>query len=93
MWSIIIKTLFSIAVLFAMYTGLQSFGGVSAISSQVAHFQSAFNFLILNIKNFSTIFPWVIDAVALFTAIIAIEFLVVGWKIWNFLHKKSNNLS
>lgn len=93
MFSIIVKTLFSIAVLFAMYYGLQSFGGVSAISSQVAHFQAAFNFLVLNIKNLATVFPWVIDSVALFTAIIAIEFLVVAWKIWNFIHKKTNNLS
>lgn len=82
---IILQILFALLVAGAMYYALQSLGGVAVITSQVAHFQAAFSFVTLNLKNFSAIFPWVIDLVALFTAIIAIELLIVMWKVSHFV--------
>lgn len=83
--SIILQILFAIAVIGVMYLGLQQLGGVAVITSQVAHFQAVFNFIIYTIKNISTTFPWVVDLVALTTAVIAIEFLMVSFKVVNFV--------
>jgi hypothetical protein len=88
MFGVILKTLFALAILGMMFLGLKSFGGVEAITSAIAHFQSAFDFLVLNIKTLSSVFPWVVDAVLIFTALLAIEFIVMSFKVWNFLHKK-----
>lgn len=85
MISAIIQILFALAVIGVMYVGLKQLGGVAVITSQVAHFQVAFNYLILTVKNFATTFPWVIDLVALVTAVIAIEFLVISWKVAHFV--------
>lgn len=85
MISIILQILFALAVLGVMYLGLQQLGGVDVITSQVAHIQAVFNFIILTIKNLAATFPWVIDLVALTTAVIAIEFLMVSWKVVNFV--------
>lgn len=90
MWGTVIKIIFSILVISVMVAFLTSFGGLAAINEQVSHFKGAFDFIIANLKTLSHVFPWVIDAVGIFTAIIAIEFIIVGWKIFNFLLSKTN---
>lgn len=88
MWGTIIKYLFATLIIALVFIGLQSMGVVDAISTQTAHFAAVFNFLIGNIKNMSVIFPWVVDVAIMFTAVIAIELIMVTWKVGNFISKK-----
>ncbi len=87
----LLKYLFSGVLIVALFVALKQSGQLAAITTQVGHIRTAFDFVNGNIKNMSATFPWMIDVVVMFGAVITIEAIIVLWKIANFISKKAGH--
>jgi hypothetical protein len=91
MWGTIIKYAFAGLLVGIFYITLKQMGGIDSINNSLDHFTEVLKFVVGNIKNFSNTFPWVLDVIIAFTAILAIEGTLVFWKMFNWISKKYNH--
>lgn len=90
MWGKIIGAILGLALIGALFYVLAPLGLSTSLNNQLAHFTDVFKFILENIKTISDIFPWALDAVLVFSALIVIEVIFTIYKISMLLIKTLN---
>lgn len=88
--SVLIKILFGVIIIGVMFLGVQAIGNTGPVQTQLDHLGATFSFIVGNIRNMSAVFPWVLDVVIMFSAIIIIELVLLGWKVSVFIAKMTH---
>lgn len=88
--STIIKIFIAIATFGLFMWALSSFGGLTAINAQIAHFKPAFDFIVGNANNLNEVFP-VHDLFIAVSAVLSIEAGLLVIKVVRFImrHNKA----
>lgn len=83
---VLVKILLFLSIVIALVIGLKTAGSDTAIISQVAHIGTLFTMLKGNLMALQDMFP-AIDLIAVFSAYLITETLVIVFKTTNYLSK------
>lgn len=86
----LVKILLGIALLALLITGVSVYTGQTGVAAQLAHIPAVFNMIAGNIHAMNGVFP-VVDLLSAFGAMLAVEGLVLLFKLYKFTKGHFNN--
>jgi hypothetical protein len=84
--SYFVKIILTIALIALLFGGLSVFSGISGVNAQLSHIGAVFDLLASYAHNLNSCFP-VGDLLGAVSAVLAIEGLILLWKMGRFIIK------